>query len=149
MIFPIGQLDPFTWWLRAPGGHILRGQARLCNHLSSFCLHHRCWCPTGQSKSLGPAQSQCGRGLNPEDMIHWGLPTYSLPHGVMCQIYLNFQDETGDFKIILPLWLARTHALWIMHLLFFAAENWPKPVWCTQLLGSIWYIVGDVPLSWK
>lgn len=46
--------------------------------------------------SHGPAQTQCGKGLNTEEVIHWGWPTSQ--DGVICQTYMNFKDETGDFK---------------------------------------------------
>lgn len=43
---------------------VFREDKPQCANLTRFCLHHVCWCPHGQNKLHGQAQSQCGRRVH-------------------------------------------------------------------------------------
>lgn len=47
--------------LRFPGA--LREPSLMLKHFLCLCLHHVCWCPTGQSKSQGQSWETVGRPL--------------------------------------------------------------------------------------
>ena len=114
--------------------------------LSSLCLLHTSWCPTGQSKSHDEDQGPHGRGLHwawiPDSLIHWGTIYETIHHTVFSEV-LSLHNVVLFFILLS---LITWHGIWLW---YFPVAHFHVILVFLNLYKMVWLRVAfltDLPL---